>query len=117
MQGKSIMLPLIRGEVKQLHNEISERQGRTVDPDCPCRMPNVKERIAGKGIRFDLGYTPNALCAPARASFFTGLYPSVHGMYNNYHSMPVIHVGLYPGVKLFSQHLRNAGYNLSYIGK
>lgn len=93
------------------------QQGRTVDPDCPCRMPNVKERIAGKGIRFDLGYTPNALCAPARASFFTGLYPSVHGMYNNYHSMPVIHAGLYPGVKLFSQHLRNAGYNLSYIGK
>jgi arylsulfatase A-like enzyme len=80
-------------------------------------MPNVKERIAGEGLRFQLGYTPNALCSPARASFFTGLYPSVHGMYNNYHSMPVIHPGLFPGVRLFSEKLRSVGYNLSYIGK
>ena len=93
------------------------QQGRTVDPSCPCHMPNVKERIASKGMRFELGYTPTALCAPARASFFTGLYPSVHGMYNNYHSMPVIHGGLFPGVKLFSENLKKAGYNLSYIGK
>ncbi|RLI02151.1 hypothetical protein DRO38_04285 [Candidatus Bathyarchaeota archaeon] len=93
------------------------QQGRTVDPDCPCRMPNVKDRIAGEGLRFELGYTPTALCSPARASFFTGLYPSVHGMYNNYHSMPVIHGGLFPGVKLFSENLKKAGYNLSFIGK
>jgi len=93
------------------------QQGRTVDPDSPCRMPNIKDRIAGKGMRFELGYTPTALCAPARASFFTGLYPTVHGMYNNYHSLPVIHSGLFPGVKLFSEYLKEAGYNLSYIGK
>ena len=93
------------------------QQGRTVDPDCPCRMPNIKDRIAGEGLRFELGYTPNALCSPARASFFTGLYPSVHGMYNNYHSIPVIHGGLFSGVKLFSENLKKAGYNLSYVGK
>ena len=93
------------------------QQGRTIDPDCPCRMPNVKERIAGEGLRFEFGYTPNALCSPARASFFTGLYPSVHGMYNNYHSMPVIHGGLFPGVRLFSENLKKAGYNLSFVGK
>jgi len=93
------------------------QQGWTVDPDCPCRMPNVKERLAGQGMRFERGYTPCALCAPARASFFSGLYPTGHGMYNNYHSVPVLHSGLFPGVRLFSEHLREAGYNLSFIGK
>ncbi len=93
------------------------QQGWTVDPGCPCRMPNVKDRIAGEGLRFDNSYTPNALCAPARASFFSGLYPAVHGMYNNYHSIPTLHAGLFPGVTLFSENLKRAGYNLSYIGK
>jgi len=96
---------------------VEHQQGWTVDPDCPCRMPNVKGRIAGEGVRFERGYTPTALCAPARASFSTGLYPTVHGMYNNYHSTPVMHSGLFPGVELFSEHLRRAGYNLSYVGK
>ena len=93
------------------------QQGWTVDPRCQCRMPNAKERIAGQGLRFDNGYTPNALCAPARASFFSGLYPTGHGMYNNYHSIPVMHAGLFPGVTLFSENLKRSGYNLSYIGK
>ena len=91
------------------------QQGRTVDPDSPCLMPNVKNRIADEGLRFQFGYTPNALCSPARASFFTGLYPSAHGMYNNYHSMPVMHGGLFPGVRLFSENLKKAGYNLSFL--
>jgi arylsulfatase A-like enzyme len=93
------------------------QQGWTVDPRCQCKMPNVKDRIIGQGIRFDNGYTPNALCAPARASFFSGLYPTGHGMYNNYHSIPVMHSGLFPEVTLFSENLKQSGYNLSFIGK
>lgn len=93
------------------------QQGGTVDPYSPCKMPNIKNRLADRGMRFQYAYTPTALCAPARASFFTGLYPSAHGMYNNYHSTPVIHSGLFEGVRLFSEVLREAGYNLSYIGK
>lgn len=93
------------------------QQGATVDPDSLCHMPNVKDRLAGQGMRFELGYTPTALCAPARASFFSGLYPTRHGMYNNYHSAPVMHSGLFTNVKLFSQSLRKTDYNLSFIGK
>ena len=80
-------------------------------------MPNVKDRIAGQGLRFDNGYTPTALCAPARASFFSGLYSTGHGMYNNYNSKTVMHTGLFPGVTLFSENLKRAGYSLSFIGK
>lgn len=93
------------------------QQGKTVDSDFPCKMPNVKERLKNLGMEFKLAYTPTALCAPARASFFTGLYPSSHGMYNNYHSIPVIHSGLFKGVTLFSEVLKESGYDLYYIGK
>ncbi len=92
-------------------------QGQVVDFDHPCYMPNIKNRLAREGMTFILGYTPTALCAPARASFFTGLYPTGHGMYNNYHSLPVMHSGLFLGVKLFSEYLKEVSYNLSYIGK
>ncbi|HIE51284.1 MAG TPA: DUF4976 domain-containing protein [Armatimonadetes bacterium] len=114
-------MPNDEGKMAQRPNILiimtEHQQGRTVDPDCPCRMPQVKERLAGEGIRFELAYTPTALCAPARASFLSGLYPTVHGMYNNYHSIPVIHADLFEGVRLFSEFLREFGYNLSYIGK
>jgi arylsulfatase A-like enzyme len=93
------------------------QQGATVAPDSLCRMPNVRERIAAEGMRFDRGYTPCALCAPARASFFSGRYPTGHGMYNNYQSVPVINADLFPGVRLFSEVLKEADYNLSYVGK
>jgi arylsulfatase A-like enzyme len=93
------------------------QQGNTVDADSPCKMPNIKSRLVNIGMKFQFAYTPTALCAPARASFFSGLYPSVHGMYNNYHSIPVIHSGLFEGVRLFSEAFKEAGYNLYYIGK
>lgn len=93
------------------------QQGLTIDNNSPCKMPNVKDRLRNLGMKFDLAYTPTALCAPARASLFSGLYPSVHGMYNNYHSIPVIHSGLFPGVRLFSEALKESNYKLSYIGK
>ncbi len=93
------------------------QQAATVEPGSPCRMPNVIERIAAPGIRFERAYTPCALCAPARASFFTGRYPTGHGMYNNYHSPPLMNADLFPDVRMFSDSLKKAGYALSYVGK
>jgi arylsulfatase A-like enzyme len=55
------------------------QQGKAIDLDSPCEMPNVKERLRNLGMKFELAYTSIALCAPARASFFTGLYPTSHG--------------------------------------
>jgi len=43
------------------------------------RTPNLN-KIAASGVRFAHAYTPQALCAPARASLLTGLYPHAHGM-------------------------------------
>ena len=48
------------------------------------RTPNLNQ-LAASGVRFAHAYTPQALCAPARASLLTGLYPHAHRIrYNPY---------------------------------
>jgi len=42
------------------------------------RTPNI-DGLAARGVRFDNAFTPTAICAPARASVHTGLYPHRHG--------------------------------------
>jgi hypothetical protein len=43
------------------------------------RTPNLNQ-LSASGVRFEHAYTPQALCAPARASVLTGLYPHAHGI-------------------------------------
>src|ERR1700758_3301672 len=52
------------------------------------RTPNLN-RLAASGVRFEHAYTPQALCAPARASMLTGLYPHAHGIRYNPYPGPV----------------------------
>ena len=47
-----------------------------------CRTPNV-DGLAERGVLFDHAFTPTAICSPARASFYTGLYPHHHGVTAN----------------------------------
>jgi arylsulfatase A-like enzyme len=42
------------------------------------RMPMLLNRIAAEGVSFDNAFTPNASCAPSRASILTGLYALRH---------------------------------------
>ena len=93
--------------------------------------PNLNQ-LAATGVRFEHAYTPQALCAPARASILTGLYPHAHGMrYNPYppgpsaptHSNfpePVIDPFRDTRFHLwdnFVYYLSNAGYATACIGK
>ena len=41
-----------------------QMQGRVLEPDNPCRTPNL-DRLAARGVRFRRAYTPNAICSPA----------------------------------------------------
>ena len=43
-----------------------------------CRTPNI-DRLADRGVLFTHAFTPTAICSPARASFYTGLYPHKNG--------------------------------------
>ena len=49
------------------------------------KTPNI-DRIAEEGLKFHRAYTPTAMCAPARASLYTGLYPHRNGVHMNHGS-------------------------------
>ena len=93
-----------------------QEQADVVHPEHPCITPNAK-RLAEEGVLFTRSYCPTAHCCPSRASFMTGLYPSRHGVYNNVSNPTAIHHALNPGIRMFSEGLRESGYHLSYSGK
>ena len=48
-----------------------------------CKTPHI-DALAAEGMKFTNAYTPSAICAPARASVMTGLYPHKHGVVDNF---------------------------------
>ncbi|MBT3604808.1 MAG: sulfatase-like hydrolase/transferase [Candidatus Latescibacteria bacterium] len=44
------------------------------------RTPNI-DRLASEGMRFSQAYCVNSVCSPSRATYFTGLIPSQHGVH------------------------------------
>ncbi|MBM4047389.1 MAG: DUF4976 domain-containing protein [Planctomycetes bacterium] len=93
-----------------------QEQADVVLPEHPCITPSAT-RLAEQGVLFTQAYTPTAHCCPARASFVTGLYPSLHGVHNNICNDTAISRGLKPGVATFAEPLKAAGYRLFYTGK
>ncbi len=71
--------------------------------------PNL-DAMAGRGVLFRNTFASQPVCAPARASMFTGQYPSRHGVWRNA-------IGLDPGATTLAGTLRTAGYSANYIGK
>ncbi len=66
--------------------------------------------LAAEGVRFERCYTASPVCAPARASLLTGLYPHGHGLWANGVTLP----GSTP---LLGRLLTDAGYDCGLIGK
>ena len=66
--------------------------------------------LAESGVVFDAAYTASPLCAPARASFLTGLLPSRTGAYDNAAQFS-------SEIPTFAHHLRRAGYRTVLAGK
>ncbi len=86
-------------------------------PDGPPVETPTFDRLSAKGTRFERTFTPISICTSARASLLTGLYPHNHGMLNNSHEADAIRDHLPAGVPTFSEHLDDAGYDLTYVGK
>jgi arylsulfatase len=68
--------------------------------------PNL-DRLAREGLSFSNCYVTAPLCAPSRASLFTGMYPHAHGVYSNFQKWAPTWV----------QWLADAGYHCVNIGK
>ncbi len=73
------------------------------------KTPNL-DALAKDGVRFSRFYCSNPVCMPNRATFFTGLYPSLHGVRCN-------GINLDPEIPTITQTLHNAGYHTASMGK
>jgi arylsulfatase A-like enzyme len=93
-----------------------QQRGDTVLPEHPCRTPNL-DRFRTQATTFARTYCPSPHCCPARATFFSGLYPSEHGVWNNVAVTNALSTDLSPGVRLWSQDLAAAGYCCDFFGK
>ena len=71
--------------------------------------PNL-DRIGSEGVFFDRAYCANPVCTPARASLFSGLYPSRHGAWN-------IGTNVSNNAPMLSHRLAASGYATAYVGK
>jgi arylsulfatase A-like enzyme len=88
----------------------------TALPEHPAITPNL-DRFAREGVTFTNTFCPSPHCCPARATFFTGLYPTRHGVWNNICNDQALSRGLKPGVRLWSEDLAAGGYALHFSGK
>ena len=93
-----------------------QQRADVAEADHPCLTPHL-DRFAADGVRFRQLYTPTAHCCPARATFFTGLYPSRHGIFNNIFNNAAINTELNPGLQTFGEQLKGAGYRMAFSGK
>jgi arylsulfatase A-like enzyme len=93
-----------------------QQSGQTQRSDNPAIMPNLK-KLASQGVTFDQAYCPSPHCCPSRASFFSGLYPSEHGVWNNVDVPNTLSRGLFDSIRLFPEDLKDAGYDMFFSGK
>ena len=93
-----------------------QERADVLDPNHPCITPNAT-RLAQEGVTFTDAYCPSPHCCPSRATFFTGMYPSKHGVFNNVSNASAINRGLAEGITTFGEPLRDAGYRLVFSGK
>src|ERR1035441_6012621 len=71
--------------------------------------PNL-DQMASRGVMFRQAISNQPVCAPARASIFTGQYPSRHGVWKNA-------LGLAENATTLATVMKQAGYSTNYIGK
>jgi len=88
----------------------------TVLPEHPAVTPHL-DQFEREGVTFTNAFCPSPHCCPSRATFFTGLYPSRHGVWNNICNQQALSHGLKPGVRLWSEDLAEAGYEMHFSGK
>ncbi|TWH35901.1 MULTISPECIES: choline-sulfatase [unclassified Aminobacter] len=84
----------------------------TLFPDGPAdflHTPHLKA-LAARSARFNNNYTASPLCAPARASFMSGMLPSRTQVYDNAAEFA-------SSIPTFAHHLRAAGYHTCLSGK
>ena len=80
--------------------------------------PNITH-LAETGALMQNAFTPCPVCSPARASFWTGLYPSQHGVHDHLaeDEEAVQATNWLAGIPTLADHLKRAGYMTALTGK
>ena len=73
------------------------------------RTPHL-DALAAEGVTFNRYFTQATVCAPSRASYLTGRYPSQLGIYKNGRTVP-------ESVPTIADYLGRAGYVTGNLGK
>jgi uncharacterized sulfatase len=68
------------------------------------------DALAADGVRFELAFTPQPVCGPARACLQTGRWATQVGTFTNGIPLPL-------EAKTLAHHLGDAGYQTGYVGK
>jgi len=80
------------------------------------KTPNLDAYLQ-KAVTFSNAYCTAPHCCPSRASFFTGLMPSQHGVWNNVEVDNALSRGMYEGTRIFPELLQKEGYHTAFSGK
>ncbi len=78
--------------------------------------PNL-DALAARGTRFSHGFTPTAICTPARASLLTGQAPFRHRLLANSEWNIGYRTELPLDTPTYGAELRRAGYHVGHVGK
>jgi len=93
-----------------------QMQQAVIHRESGCIMPNMNDLLADSA-EYVRAHTANAICSPARASFFTGTLPHVHGMVDCTHTVPPYRAEYDESLDTVSRALQEEGYHVSYYGK
>ncbi len=80
------------------------------------KTPNV-DRLKKTGVHFTHSFCTAPHCCPSRASFFTGLYPSEHNIWNNVENNSAFSRDFYDDIVTFPELLQQDGYRTIFSGK
>lgn len=75
------------------------------------RTPNL-DRLALRGLRYDCAWSNAPVCAPARTTIISGMYPTATGSENMRSLLPMP-----AGIRMYPQYLREAGYYVTNNSK
>jgi iduronate 2-sulfatase len=80
--------------------------------DRQVKTPNI-DRLAARGVRFDLAYCNQAVCSTSRMALLTGLRPQTLGIYDFGRSFRAVR----PGAVTMPQYFKENGYHTASLGK
>jgi arylsulfatase A-like enzyme len=84
--------------------------------NCFTVTPNTSA-MAANGMCFDTALTPWPVCTPARATCWTGVYPTTHGVIDNLYGVDNAFATHSAVTQTVYDHLKSSGYRTAHFGK